>query len=352
MRPTQRAILAVFCLLWLACAAQAQGATASPVETEHEGETTAATESARSHFRLGVGFYRERNFRAALIEFQRAYADAPHYKLLYNLGQASLELQEYASAIDFLNAYLRQGGNEITAERRTEVEESIHFLESRIAHVSIVSNRAGAELYVDSTLVGTMPMSAPVRVGAGRHKFTATIAGFATVERQLDVAAGDERELRLDFVASGFAEPKASAAPERAYERNAATPSESSNAAPIALAVTTGVLAAGAVTLTIVTGIAQQDYQEELLVETSRSELDSLRKDAEAKALVTDLLWGATLVSAVVTTVLLLTNEDGMGDAGAARAARAARAAHSGARSVQSMNVSMGPSGIAVDGRF
>jgi hypothetical protein len=56
--------------------------------------TPGEAEAARAHFRMGVDFYRERNFRAALIEFQRAYRAAPHYKLLYNLGQASVELQE------------------------------------------------------------------------------------------------------------------------------------------------------------------------------------------------------------------------------------------------------------------
>src|ERR1700748_2626156 len=57
----------------------------------------AATERARIHFKNGVDFYREHNFRAALIEFKRAYKAAPHFKLLYNLGQASLELQEDSS---------------------------------------------------------------------------------------------------------------------------------------------------------------------------------------------------------------------------------------------------------------
>ena len=337
---TKHALYAASCVLLLAGAARAQDAPSPATLSDAPiGETTAGTESARSHFRLGVDFYREGNFRAALIEFQRAYADAPHYKLLYNLGQASLELQEYASAIDFFSAYLSQGAGEISAERRGEVEESIRYLESRIAHVTIVSNRDGAELYVDDTLVGKSPLEAAVRIGAGRHKLTATLPGAATVERNLDVAAGDEREMRLDFVVADTAgvTPLVGAEPARPYEDYDQVDEEPDYTAPITLAIATGALTVGAVTMSIVTGIAQQDYQEELLVPTTRGKLRDLQEDAQTKALISDVLWGATLVSAVVTTVLFLTTEgktDSTGQAG------------------QAMTLSLGPSGIDVAGRF
>lgn len=250
---------AALCCLLFGASAQAQptpSATAdAPAETTAPVAETAATESARAHFRLGVDFYRERNFRAALIEFQRAYADAPHYKLLYNLGQASLELQEYANAIDFLSAYLRQSGAEIDPERRAQVEQSIRDLESRIAHVSVMSNRAGADIYLDDTLVGRSPLSEPLRVGAGRHKLRAMVPGLEPVERTLDVAAGDERALRLDFSA-----PVVVAASPPAALPALAPVEESSDTAAIVFGVTTGALAVSAVVMTIVTGVAQQDY--------------------------------------------------------------------------------------------
>lgn len=274
--------------------------------------TEAQKESARAHFKLGVDFYRERNYRAALIEFQRAYADSPHYKLLYNLGQASLELQEYASAIDYLTDYLKEGGTEIAPERAAEVEQSIRYLESRIAYVRIATNEPGADLYVDDTPVGKSPLSEAVRVGAGRHKFSAVREGQPPVERKIDVAAGDETEIRLDF--NKASEPLASAPPS-AMEDSYEEPKSSTDTAAIVMAVTTGALLVGAVTMTVVTGVAQQDYQEELLVPTTRSDLDDLKSSAETKALVTDILWGATAASAVVTTVLFVMGGDESGGA-------------------------------------
>jgi hypothetical protein len=306
--------ICVAVLLWTGAAARAQSVTIKPSTpadasgVEASNATEAQKASARAHFKLGVDFYRERNYRAALIEFQRAYTDAPHYKLLYNLGQASLELQEYASAIDYLTDYLKEGGNEIGAERAAEVEQSIRYLESRIAYVRIVTNEPGAELYVDDTPVGTSPLDRAVRVGAGRHKFSAVREGQPPVERKIDVAAGDESEIHLDFNKPSDA-PLASAPPspvDATYEQ----PSSSTNTAAIVMAAATGGLLIGSVVMTVVTGAAQQDYQEELLVQTTKPRLEDLRGDAETMALVTDVLWGMTAASAVVTTILFVVGGD------------------------------------------
>jgi tetratricopeptide (TPR) repeat protein len=323
-----------------AARAQEQDSTTAPAEdaVAAPGEPTPSdpTATARAHFKLGVDFYRERNFRAALIEFRRAYADAPNYKLLYNLGQASVELQEYAGAIDYFSQYLRDGGDAVMPERRTEVEDTLRYLESRIARVTISSNRDGAEVYVDDTLVGRVPLSAPVRVGAGRHKFTAVTEGTQPVERMVDVAAQEQREIRLEFEDRSAVLP---ASPEGADVVYAEAP-EGSNTAAIVAGVTTAVLAAGTITMTVLTAIAQKSYKDELNKLTTEDDLHDLRKDAETKALITDIALGATVVSGIVTTILIFTG----GDDPAEHAARE--------RQTAGVGVKLGLTGVAVDGRF
>jgi tetratricopeptide (TPR) repeat protein len=291
--------------------ASPEGAEAGSAPATEAGGAPAATpsaadeEAARAHFRMGVDFYRERNFRAALIEFQRAYRTAPHYKLLYNLGQASVELQEYAPAIDYLSGYLRAGRGEIDEARRKEVEQTILELETRIATVTI-EGEEGASIFVDDTLIGRAPLDRVIRIGAGRRRFAAQRENGQRSERVLDVAAGDHMTVHLTFE-DGSDEPPAVS--DDALGATSDMPDGPSPAIPWAIA-TTAVLAAGATTAAVLTQLAQKDYKDERRRETTKNQLDQLRDDAETKALITDVLLSATLAAGIVTTVLILTDLD------------------------------------------
>lgn len=262
-------------------------------------------ERARVHFKLGVDFYRERNYRAALIEFQRAYDATPHYKLLYNLGQASLELQEDERAIEYFQRYLSEGADKLDPERRSEVEQTIARLTERLATVQIVTNQPGAQIYLDEMSIGTAPLAEPLNVSVGRRRFVAVKPGFPNVERVIDVAAGDELTVTLEF--KQRIEPDASQVAMR--------PDAFSNRKRVSPAVWTGIATGGlaltATTLSILTLIAQNDYDDEKKVRTTPAKLASLRDDAKVKALLADCLWGATLAGAAVTVVLLTTAKDG-----------------------------------------
>ena len=82
----------------LAHAQEAQADQAS-AEAANPNDTSSVTERAREHFERGVDYYGEGDYRAALIEFQRAYSIQPTYRLLYNLGQVAYELRDYAAKV-------------------------------------------------------------------------------------------------------------------------------------------------------------------------------------------------------------------------------------------------------------
>lgn len=317
----------VLCLVSLVAIGIADSASAQSAATaENPGDV--ATERARAHFKLGVDLYREGNSRAALIEFKRAYKAAPHYKLLYNLAQASLELQEDWNAIDYFSNYLKQGGAEISADRRREVDETIERLKRRLATIAVTTNQPGAEIFLDETSVGVSPLREPVKVSVGRRKLTATKHGFDPIERMVDVAAGDHLELTLQF--------KDKPAPIIANLPYAVpAPREDSGlSAGGYMALGTGVLAAGSVTLTVFTAMAQKAYDDEKGKLTTAPKLRQLRNDAETKALVTDIAWAATGAAAIVTGVLLVIESD------------------TGAPEQASVGLDIGPAKLGVHGRF
>src|SRR5215510_7088656 len=97
-------------------------------------------DAGRSHFKSGVDSYRDGDLTTALIEFKRAYAAAPNYRLLYNLGQVSHEMLDYTAAQRYFQQYLKEGAGEIEPARKQEVELVLAKIANRIASVVVSCN--------------------------------------------------------------------------------------------------------------------------------------------------------------------------------------------------------------------
>ena len=173
-------------------------ATSSFADTHED-----TTEQAKAHFRRGVTLYAEQDYRAALIQFRRAYQMSPSFAVLFNIGQASYQLLDYASALRALERYLAEGDATIPSARRAAVEKEIAELRERVATLTVRTNVDDVEIAIDDEPVGHTPFTAPLTVGAGRRKITATKSGRTPVTRYVDVAGGDGAEVVLDLAEPG-----------------------------------------------------------------------------------------------------------------------------------------------------
>ncbi len=144
-------------------------------------------DEAKAHVASGTSLYDENNFRAALVEFQKAYELAPSYKLLFNIAQVEMELQDYAGALKAYTRYLKEGGPDVPSERATQVNAEIDRLKGRVGFL-VVQTTAGAQVLVDDVQVGYAPLADPIPVAAGQHRVTVTANGRDPVNRVFDVA--------------------------------------------------------------------------------------------------------------------------------------------------------------------
>jgi len=160
--------------------------------------TPAATAQAREHFNRGVKLYEEDDFRTALIEFKRAYELAPNPTLLFNIGNSYYQLREYADALRTLEQYVREVGNAIPKEQRAQVDRELEELRGRVARVTF-QGPAGAELSMDDTKLGTLPLSPNQIISAGRHRLTVTKPGFKPTTKDVDIAGGDTLTIPFDL---------------------------------------------------------------------------------------------------------------------------------------------------------
>src|ERR1044071_9932678 len=160
-----------------------------------QAQPNAAASEAGKHFQRGVTLYNEADFRAALVEFRRAYETSPNAAVLYNIGQTYYQLQNYAAALVALGRYLTESGP--SASHRREVEATVETLQSRVGKVAITTNLPGADITVDDELIGKTPLDDAVLVSIGRRKVTALRDGRVTETRFVDVAAGDTVNVAL-----------------------------------------------------------------------------------------------------------------------------------------------------------
>jgi len=213
---------------------------------------------AGKHFQRGVSLYTEADYRAALVEFKRAYEIAPNAAVLYNIGQTHYQLQNYAAALSTLDRYLTEAG--AAASHRPEVEQTLETLKARVGKVEVTTNLADCEITIDDELVGKTPLAQPVLVSIGRRKVTAMHEGRPPETRFVEVAAGDTVKMTLSLT-----EPERRAQPAGPTSVPTAAapagPSGPSSTLITAGWITTGVLAAGAITMGVLALSASSDLK-------------------------------------------------------------------------------------------
>jgi hypothetical protein len=194
---------------------------------EARGEEPAKSE-AREHFKQGVALFDERRFGDALAEFQRSYSLYPAYSTLYNIGEVSVALGRPLESVEAFEKFLAEGGPSIPAGQRERVEAELKAQRGRVGDVHVTGLPSGAEVRVDGVVLATAPMSAPVRVPAGRHRVEAMLDGYHAERRDVDVAGQEHLKLVFEL------RPVAPAAGTIAPELVAPAPAEQVRVDPVA----------------------------------------------------------------------------------------------------------------------
>jgi len=280
----------------------------APVASAQDGPSG---RQASAHFQRGVALYGEADYRAALVEFKRAYAIAPNVGVLYNVGETQFQLQDYAGALTTFERFVADSppGD----SHRTEVETNLEVLRARVGHVAITTAPTGAEVTIDDQPAGRTPIDHVLLVSIGRRRVVATMAGRPSVTRYVDVAAGDNLTVTLSL-------PAPDAAPVSTVRTGLpSTPSElppPSHAGATWRTIgwgTSGLLAAGAVTF----GVLATRESSTLAAERATYPASSNTLDHEASltrnySILADTLTGGALLVGGITILSTLMSRSGV----------------------------------------
>ena len=269
-----------------------------------QGTEDADSAKAAVRFQRAVELYHEGSYEGALAEFGKAYQIRPSYLVLYNIAQTQYALHDYVNADQSLMQYVADGGSEIPAERRAEVDEMTAKLEERIAHLQISTNLTGAEIRVDDVSVGTSPLAGPVPVNAGTRKVSASRAGSPEAVHVLTVAGKEnvKVELQIDMNVVASTKPAPSAvSPSASLVAKPRIQDAPSRTGLIVSLSTTAALAVGTGVFGYLALRAQKNLNSQ--VETypnTKNSIENARTKSKNYGYATDALGAATLISSSV----------------------------------------------------
>ena len=251
--------------------------------------TTEEMAEARRRYDRALELTDEGNYDEALVELQRAYAVAPTYRLLYNLGVVSVAVHDYVKAIDYFNRYLIQGGTEVEPARATEVQKQVERLRARIATVRVTVNVPGADVEIDDISVGKAPLDKPIIVNPGRHRVSSSLGGYYPAATVVELASSDNRSISLTLTQQTTAEGKPSRPlPWTAYGVTAA-------------------LGVGATVTGILALTSKSSYEDKVgTLGVSGDDVASSYRTMRALSVMCDVLLVGTIVAAGVSAYLTL----------------------------------------------
>jgi len=183
MMPVLRGVL-FFCVVL--CLAPGAGRTAPGSKAE-----------ARQHHNLGLASMKQKAYGEAIAELNQAYDLGHDFTVLYDIGQAYVAMDQPVFAVKMFKKYLVEGGKQVPASRRKEVETTIAAQQRRIASVTVRASLDGVVVRVDGLVVGKTPLPAPLELGAGPHFLAASAEGFRPWDIPLDLAGGERRDLEI-----------------------------------------------------------------------------------------------------------------------------------------------------------
>lgn len=183
-----------------------QGAPAEP-KWPADGEPESRVERAQAEFERGVALFEHHDLAGALAAFEQAYALQPHPELLYNIGVVQLELGDSAAATRSLARYLVEGGDDVSARRRREVESHLEVLAGRVGRLLVRCDVDGAVVQVDGEAVGTTPFDEPVVLNPGTRRVAVSAPGYVDSHDTVVVVAGQDLQLKAVLVPHASVQP-------------------------------------------------------------------------------------------------------------------------------------------------
>ena len=158
----------------------------------------AATAEADALVNQAVELRRNGDDEGALALLLRAYALDHPPRATGQLGLCEQALGRWADAEAYLTEVLKAEKDPWVEKNRRTLEDALAIVKSHIARIEVDGKPIGAEVWVNGTLVGKLPLSVPVHVAAGEEiELELRMPGFVPETKTLRLEAGQYQRVVL-----------------------------------------------------------------------------------------------------------------------------------------------------------
>ncbi|WP_437588729.1 hypothetical protein [Sorangium sp. So ce1000] len=163
----------------------------------------AQVEPYRQHMENGIKLFQDRNYRAAVVEFEAAYKEKPKASPLFNIALAEKALFNYPRAITALERALEQHRDTMDEGDERTARSAIEEMRALLARLTIELSPQSATLLIDGEEQPPSPSGTRViELGPGVHRIGARADGHASTEQSVTVVSGErDQKVKLSLVA-------------------------------------------------------------------------------------------------------------------------------------------------------
>lgn len=164
---------------------------AQPTEKPPSWPVPKPAEEYKRHLDLGVKLFNDRNYDAAIAEFEAAYDAEAKASPLINIALSQKALFRYPAAIATLEKALAEHDDTMTDKDKAAARAAIEEMKSLLAHVRLEVSPPHAEVRLDGVPVNRSESADTLTVGPGTHEIQVSADGYGSETRSVTVASGD-----------------------------------------------------------------------------------------------------------------------------------------------------------------
>jgi hypothetical protein len=152
------------------------------------------------HMDNGVKLFSDKNYPAAVAEFQAAYEARPGANPLVNIALCDKEMFRYPQAIAALQEAIEKHGSSMDQGDLKAAVDAIKEMRALLGTVTLTVTPRGAAVSVDGEDLPAGAADKPLLLGPGTHKIAARAPGYSPAEQRVMVASERAQTVSLALV--------------------------------------------------------------------------------------------------------------------------------------------------------